>query len=83
MDKDKLFRAIQMYNFAVDEIVLYLDTHPTSRSALSYYHKYNDLRRAAVAEYNTIYGPITATEVNSNEEWTWTHEPWPWERSAN
>lgn len=83
MDKDRLFRTIQMYGFAIDEIVLYLDTHPDSREALDYYHKYNQLRREAVEEYNRLYGPLTAKQVVSRDKWTWTHEPWPWERSAN
>lgn len=83
MDKDELFRTIQMYGFAIDEIVLYLDTHPSCQNALNYYHKYNELRREAVEEYNRLYGPLTAKQVRSREKWTWTNEPWPWERSAN
>ncbi len=83
MDKDRLFKTIQMYGFAIDEIVLYLDTHPNCRNALNFYHKYNELRRSAIEEYNRLYGPLTAGEVKSNETWTWTHEPWPWERSCD
>ncbi len=83
MDKDKLFCTIQMYGFAIDEISLYLDTHPNCRNALKYYHKYNDLRKAAVEEYNRLYGPLTAKQVKSNENWSWVKEPWPWERGAN
>lgn len=83
MDKDKLFCTIQMYGFAIDEITLYLDTHPNCRNALNYYHKYNDLRKAAIEEYNRLYGPLTAKQVKNSEKWTWVKEPWPWERSAN
>lgn len=83
MDKDKLFRTIQMYGFSIDEIVLYLDTHPNCQKALNYYHKYNSLRREAVEEYNRLYGPLDAKQVLSRDEWTWTRDPWPWERSAN
>lgn len=83
MDRDKLFRTIQMYGFAIDEIVLYLDTHPNCQNALNYYHKYNNLKREAVEEYNRLYGPLTAKQVRSREKWTWTNEPWPWERSAD
>lgn len=83
MDKKRLFKTIQMYGFAIDEIVLYLDTHPNCRNALNYYHKYNNLRSAAVEEYNKNFGPLTAKQVQSQEKWTWTHEPWPWERGAN
>lgn len=83
MDRNKLFRTIQMYGFAIDEIVLYLDTHPNCQNALNYYHKYNNLKREAVEEYNRLYGPLTAKQVRSREKWTWTNEPWPWERSAD
>lgn len=83
MDKDKLFRTIQMYGFAIDEVSIYLDTHPNCRNALNYYHKYNELRKAAIEEYNRLYGPLTSRQVNSNDCWTWTDDPWPWERSAN
>ena len=65
MDKDKLFRAIQMYGFAIDEIKLYLDTHPNCRNALDFYHRYNDLRREAEEEYIRLYGPLTANQVKS------------------
>ena len=83
MNRDKLFKAIQMYGFAIDEIVLYLDTHPDCQKALDYYHKYNELRSAAVNEYNRLYGPLTAKQVGNREKWTWISEPWPWERGAN
>lgn len=81
--KDKLLKTIQMYSFTIDELVLYLDTHPNCTEALEYYHKYNKLRKEAIEEYNRLCGPITSRQVKSNEKWTWVHEPWPWERSAN
>lgn len=81
--KIKLLEIIQMYGFALDEIVLYLDTHPECQDGLDYYHKYIALKKAAVEEYNKLYGPLTAEQVLSKNKWTWVHEPWPWERSAN
>lgn len=81
--KDKLLRVIQMYGFALDEIRLYLDTHPDCQEALEYYHKYNALKKSAVEEYNRLYGPLTSGQVQSHTRWTWVQEPWPWERSAN
>jgi spore coat protein JB len=72
-----------MYSFAIDEIKLYLDTHPNCRNGLEYYHKYKKLYREAVDEYVRIYGPLTADSVESKDCWTWVNEPWPWERSGN
>ncbi len=81
--KDKLLRTIQMYCFALQEIKLYLDTHPDCPKGMEYYHKYKKLRNEAVEEYNRMYGPLTADMVESKEKWTWTDGPFPWERSAN
>lgn len=36
-DKKKLLRYIQEVSFAIDDVVLYLDTHPYDEEALKYY----------------------------------------------
>lgn len=80
--KNKLFNTIQQYGFALDEIRIYLDTHPNCKNGLEYFHKYKKLQQEAVSEYNRLYGPITSEQVESKDKWTWVDEPWPWERSA-
>lgn len=81
--KDNLLCVIQKYSFAIDEIKLYLDTHPNCQKGLEYYHKYRKLYKQAVEEYIKLYGPLKATHVEDNDCWTWVNEPWPWERSVN
>lgn len=81
--KEKLHCTIQMYSFALDEIKLYLDTHPCCRHGLEYYHKYKKLYNDAVDEYIRLYGPLRADQVECKDNWTWINEPWPWERSGN
>ena len=80
--KNKLFNAIQQYGFALDEIRIYLDTHPNCKNGLEYFQKYKKLQQEAISEYNRLYGPLTSEQVESREKWTWIDEPWPWERSA-
>lgn len=80
--KNKLFDTIQKYGFALDEIRIYLDTHPNCKNGLEFFHKYKKLQNEAVSEYNRLYGPLTSEQVESNDHWTWVNEPWPWERSA-
>lgn len=80
--KSKLLNNIQKYDFALDEIRIYLDTHPNCKNGLKYFHKYKKLQNEAVLEYNQLYGPITSEQVKSKEHWTWVNEPWPWERSV-
>jgi len=79
-DRDKLLKKIQMYDFNITDINLYLDSHPFCKDGLEYFKKYNDLRKAACEEYTTKYGPLTVNSVVANSHWTWAEGPWPWEK---
>ena len=57
-DKKKLLRYIQEVSFAIDDVVLYLDTHPYDEEALKYYKKYKKLYHEASEEYTQYYGPL-------------------------
>ena len=50
---------VQQAGFAVDEAVLYLDTHPCDSNALAFYQKARDEQKRAVCEYNAKIGPLT------------------------
>ncbi len=78
-DKAKMLRYIQELGFAIDDVVLYLDTHPKDENALTYYEKYKKMYREAAREYAKYYGPLTNENVNTENGWTWVDGPWPWE----
>ncbi|MDF2596581.1 MAG: hypothetical protein K0S30_2495 [Clostridia bacterium] len=78
-DREELLMYITTTSFAVDDVNLYLDTHPTDQAALEYYQKCNELRKQAVKQYTDYFGPLTANNVNVTNVWTWIDEPWPWE----
>ena len=54
MNKNELLRELQELDFAIQEAVLFLDTHPRSEVALSYYRYVTGLRRKAAEEYNRV-----------------------------
>ena len=81
-DKATLMKRINLLSFAVDEAVLFLDTHPEDREALRYYHEMNAQRQKAVAEYTAEYGPLTAGCVTYADRWTWVDCPWPWQKEG-
>ncbi|MEZ3452800.1 MAG: spore coat protein CotJB [Oscillospiraceae bacterium] len=83
MNGNNLMCAIQMYDFYLYELNLYLDTHPADRNALDLFKKYTELRNAAYEAYINKYGPITADQSSTTERFNWVDDPWPWERSAN
>ena len=78
-DRKKALMRVQTYGFALDEVVLFLDTHPDNASALEYYHKTLALYNAAVKEYVTNYGPLENTQVQSSKNWSWATDRMPWE----
>lgn len=83
IEKEKLMKVINSVSFALNDIVLYLDTHPTDQEALEQYDKYKAIRRQAVKEYTVAYGPLNNDNVVSTGKWAWVKAPWPWETEGN
>ena len=72
----------QLYatSFAVDDLTLYLDTHPHCRQALAYFNKYNARLRELMEKYESRYGSLTMYGQNcGSDHWQWVNAPWPWE----
>lgn len=78
-ERTHLLYEIQKLSFVLQEVVLYLDAHPSDRDALVFYHKYNDLKTEAVKAYEEKYGPLTVSGNCSDVVWKWSQTPWPWE----
>lgn len=79
MNQKQLFQFINEVSFALDDITLYLDTHPMDRDALAAYENYQAMRRQAVKDYTTYYGPLNRYDVNAGNSWSWINDPWPWQ----
>lgn len=82
-EREQLLNRVRMYDFSILDVAQYLDGHPTDRTALAYYHKMRKLQDDARNAYETRFGPITQKSVNSETEWTWISDPWPWEGADN
>lgn len=74
-----LMKQINEASFAMDDIALYLDTHPDDKNALSYYHQVKAVREKAMRAYEASFGPLLIDSVDSAEYWTWSTDRWPWE----
>ena len=57
MEQMKLFQWINMVSFAVNDIVLYLDTHPMDQEAIAYFNHFKEVRTSALKEYEECCGP--------------------------
>ena len=76
--RTELLRKVQALSFAKVETELYLDTHPDSAQALSYYKKILGELDEAMTEYQNKYGPLFAEGV-VGDRWTWVEGLWPWQ----
>lgn len=79
MQAANLIKQINEASFAMDDIALYLDTHPSDANALQYYSLVTALRKEAVSSYEAFFGPLLLDNVCSKEYWTWETDVWPWE----
>lgn len=80
---EQLMQVLDQASFALDDVLLFLDTHPCDPSALAYYQYVKDLRRQAMDSFNAQYGPLMKDQVNPGNYWTWLTENWPWEGGMN
>ena len=80
-NRKELLNHINQVSFAVDEVKLYLDTHPCDAEALAYFREFSRERNLALKEYARIYGPLTVdtAEDTCTDRWNWINEPWPWQ----
>lgn len=79
-DEQNLMDYINAVSFAIDDVKLYLDTHPCDAQALKYYEHYKMLRKKAIAQYSEMFGPLSADHVDvCDGYWAWVKNPWPWE----
>jgi spore coat protein JB len=82
-ERISLLHAIQQYDFALYELQLYLDTHPSCTAAMKQYKKYQAMKQAAMEQYVRRYGPIVPEQADTETKWNWIGNPWPWEKEAN
>ena len=83
MNRKELFDYINQVSFAVDDVKLFLDTHPENQDALDFFKKYQEKRKEALKEYAEAYGPLTIDTVSGDcDHWNWINEPWPWQEGG-
>lgn len=75
--REELMQKVQSYEFAINELALYLDTHPEDEKALNLHRRYCNEVKDLKDKYQKVYGPLTIN-VPCNK-WKWIDEPWPWE----
>lgn len=75
----QLLDYITQVSFAVDEVVLYLDTHPNDPGSSGLLPSGGPLPEKAMKAYATTCGPLNFDQVTSENNWNWINSAWPWE----
>lgn len=74
---------MQVLSFSLQELAIYLDTHPDDREALELYRRYQQMYQEAMQKYSEKCAPMTHMNPVDHNTYTWMSDPWPWEYSAN
>ena len=69
-------------DFAIDELGLYLTTHPNDKQAQELYWGYIRLGREGRAKYEEANGPLLQTDITEGS-FRWLDDPWPWDKGGN
>lgn len=84
--REALLTQIQEVSFVLDDIRLYLDTHPEDENGLSLFKSYLAKRRELVSEFSKAFYPLTmdcmAGLYENNPQsscYCWQKGPMPWE----
>ena len=84
MERAELLRQVQMHQFAMHDLALYLDTHPTDETALEHFMQHKALCEQASEVYAARFGALKMEQVQMEDGWAaWSNTPWPWDREAN
>ena len=81
-----MLNKISKAGFVLNDLALFLDTHPTDANALRYYGYYQKRHEDLTREYESRYGQLTRKMGSGPDclnRWTWTDGPWPWENEHN
>ena len=73
---------LQTLGFVINELALYLDTHPDDKEALQTYREYQKIYHKGMMEYNDSQ-PLRHGLPTQGERYRWLDDPWPWEYAAN
>lgn len=76
-NRERSLLEIQMLDFAINDLNLYLDLHPEDEGAYDLFAKYVESCKRKKDVFTRMYGPLLVD--NLVDEWEWSKGVWPWE----
>lgn len=85
-DKNSLLKQISEASFMLDDLRLFLDTHPMDSQAMEQYEVYHEQRKQLLKQFADDFYPLTTDCIctaHNGGRWTWGEGPAPWDTQAN
>ena len=77
LNEKESMKKVMSLMFAVNDITLYLDTHPQDRSAMNLRNQYVAEYEKAKKYYEDNFGPLSI--YGNMNRGSWVYDKWPWE----
>ena len=77
-DREILLKKLSSYQFMMDDLQLYLDTHPNDTQTIAKIKDLADMLEPLRKTFEAKYGPLFDNNTEGNK-WMWINNPWPWE----
>lgn len=82
-DRETVMNALYEISFFLNDLTLYLDTHPKDDTAIGLYNQFNADRKKLLQRMEVDFYPLTANcivDARGNEDhFSWTDGAMPWE----
>ena len=78
-----LTHQLQALHFAISELGLYLDTHPTDQDAMELFEQYTEMYEDALQKSEENGRPTLQMHAVRDGRYRWIDGPWPWDFNAN
>ena len=69
---------LQALEFVLNELALYLDTHPADGEAFELFRQYTAMEKEAKAAFAAAGTPMSRGDTAMSKTYTWAKDPWPW-----
>ncbi|MBR1599937.1 MAG: spore coat protein CotJB [Lachnospiraceae bacterium] len=83
LSREQAMNRLTAVSFAINDLTLYLDTHPNCENGLKLFYQLLDERMKLLAEYAGEFYPLTQTSMItggcSKDMYGWSEGPAPWE----
>ena len=86
-NREEMMSALSAISFALNDLTLYLDTHPDCTKGTALFYELLEQRLTLLSEFAGKFYPLTQTSMitgNYNQnQYGWSEGPMPWEGACN